>query len=1106
MRDDLAGALIDDGASRSGHHRQGRSAWMLALAAITLLASLVTLTPAGAANEPADAGDSATDAETQNEAEPDSAPSGLQVVRYAGSDAYALSIEVAQALVDLNGGSSAWVVLASGEHWAHAAVAAPLAASLGAPVVLVPPGGLQSPTARPELVELLRSAGVRRVVLVGDPEGLPNHEPSVLFGLGMLPRNVERVWGDSPAAVSVAVAQRLGEPAEFGALGRTVIVASDQSAVDAVAVGPLAAAGPHPILLTAPSELHADVEGFLAAHDVDHVVIAGGLLSVGSAVEEAIEATGASVTRLAGSDRHHTAVLAMDLLAAAPACADTEIDTVGLAPAEWPEFAITVGALLGQQCIPLLFTDGDRLAPVTQNHLYLHRHRTGIEPRWHLIGDEVTIDPAAIQHPPVRMATVADNPDGDGQHIVVLDEHHQPTHYLLDAGFSGITDVRWTSDHTALTFTGILGGTPLAHAQVEYLAWGAPADVDDGIRNSYVLDLRSGTARLQPSVPTWLQWPDSSWYVPLIQDGWIDPVPSPGREYIVFRGPTEDHAGHSLFAFHVDSGEVRQLTHNATDDTHHVVSANWLADGRRLIYTHVTIAQLDNPGPQADTTEEKRAQAYARPAAFGSECDNAPQQRAHVLDVATGQTDPLPHGSYLVNEPFQFSPDGRFVAIKSHQAYKFAPEHADALSFELWRCSHDGVGTPSISVYDISGPRPRAASGASLSGYDPTWSPDSSYLAFRAQAGRHAGHSLYALEVESGDVAQITDNQSNEHHHMAQQWLPTGNRLLYTVQSIAELKAGGCGGLSPSQEQPSGVPHIAAHIVHVESRRSAQLKFDGFIVDGGYESGFDLSPDGDHLAFPSGSGYVFYDRRGPCRYRSEDPIKLNVFDVSASEPQAVATEAMHSTGWGWSPNGRYLAYDRNTVIDGVDRTVEEDHLILDTETDTIWQIDAESLFGVAVDLSDVEWSDDSERRLYLAYDWSGPALAVTPVIARVAARELLPLELKTDIRSSLRAAGFSPDGLQVLIEDWGAENDWWGSLRSDSLSSKSGLLYLNDVASDGALVGVYDLYAATEVAAPVLSNPPRSRHTTSWFRFRVEWTVRGIFAAGEHSLYTSPYS
>ena len=36
------------------------------------------------------------------------------MVRYDGSDPYAMSIEVAQAQVDSNGGASEWVVLASG--------------------------------------------------------------------------------------------------------------------------------------------------------------------------------------------------------------------------------------------------------------------------------------------------------------------------------------------------------------------------------------------------------------------------------------------------------------------------------------------------------------------------------------------------------------------------------------------------------------------------------------------------------------------------------------------------------------------------------------------------------------------------------------------------------------------------------------------------------------------------------------------------------------------------------------------------------------------------------------------------------------------------------
>ena len=50
----------------------------------------------------------------------------MEVVRYTGSDQYELSLAVAQALVDADGGTSEWVVLASGESWADAATDRPI--------------------------------------------------------------------------------------------------------------------------------------------------------------------------------------------------------------------------------------------------------------------------------------------------------------------------------------------------------------------------------------------------------------------------------------------------------------------------------------------------------------------------------------------------------------------------------------------------------------------------------------------------------------------------------------------------------------------------------------------------------------------------------------------------------------------------------------------------------------------------------------------------------------------------------------------------------------------------------------------------------------------
>ena len=568
----------------------------------------------------------ATDSAASTDA-PD--PDSLEVVRYSAADRYELSLDLAGALVAASGGSSEWVVLASGESWADAAVAGPLAASLGAPVILVPAGGLQTPTGRPDLVEFLRSVGLRRVLIVGSSEALPNHEPSVLFGLGMLPRNIERVHGDDPVSTAVAVAQRIGAPAELAGLGRTVIVASDRSVADAVALGPLAAAGPFPLLLNPSDVLHPDVAGFLASHEIEHVVLAGGPDAVGTAVEQAIRDAGATVTRLAGMDRYHTAVLAMDLLAEIPGCAGTVLDNVGLALADRPHLAMTAGRLLGPRCIPLLFTDADRLAPVTQNHLYLYRHRTGIDPSWHLIGDEVTIDPAAIEHPPVRMATVADNPDGDGQHIVVLDEHHQARHYLLDAGFDEVVQVRWAADRSVIAFTGIRDGDWL----------------------SYDLNVRSGAVQRRSPLADWL--------APLIRDGWVDPRPSPDRAFVVFRAPAQEDAGHSLFSLNVDSGDVQRLTDNEASDVHHVVSppgsrnAIWLSDGRRLIYTFQDSAQS------------------------ASGCSDIPMSQAHIVDVETGVGHRIEFDGYAIGDALQLSPDGTHLVVQSYPSYELAPAQDD---------------------------------------------------------------------------------------------------------------------------------------------------------------------------------------------------------------------------------------------------------------------------------------------------------------------------------------------------------------------------------------------------------------------------------------------
>ena len=537
------------------------------VAAICLAASVLPISNAGATAEP-DVGD------IEGAAEANVTANGVEVVRLWSPDRYGTSLAVARELVRLRGGRAEAVVLASGESWADAAVAGPLAASLSAPVLLVPPGGLQTSAARPDLVEFLRSAGTRRVVILGSPDVLPNHEPSVLFGLGMLPRNIERVHSDDPVEMSIAVAARIGAPTEFAELGRTVIIASDSSVADAVAVGPLAAAGPFPLLLTGPDALDPRITAYLAEHDVANVVLVGGTAAIAPAVQEALEAADITVTRLAGGDRADTSRLAAELFEQLTSddlgCASGPA-RIGLAPAQRPKLALTAGPLLGALCAPLRFTDSDRLPPAVHNDLFLAYSRTsGAELHVFESASVLPDDVLDVAVPPVRIAAWKLTPGviaGESQAtLIVSDGSEQPRSY----------------PETAVTIPTPSGGRPAPTPQ-----WGPRgrflAYRDLATHGLFVLDTDNGgiaQARYGDLVPEVLEESGLSWSPDgsrLLFSGIIEDE-STLNEYYGVLDPPEFTA--EVLLYDVRSQDVTRVTHNRGTD----LPLSWSPDGSRFLY------------------------------------------------------------------------------------------------------------------------------------------------------------------------------------------------------------------------------------------------------------------------------------------------------------------------------------------------------------------------------------------------------------------------------------------------------------------------------------------------------------------------------------------
>ena len=291
--------------------------------------------------------------------------SDVSVERYGGADRYATSLVVAEAFAAEAGGSLSSVVLVSGERWRDAVVAAAVAGTLGAPVLMTPPGEL-----RGDALGFLERVGVSNAVVVGPEGGGGAHgsgrgvEAAVLAGLAGAGISAERVAGADRFATSVAAAREV-TPGVMAGLGRTVIVASADVFADALVAGPFAARGVHPVLLSPPDELPSEVASFLGTSGIEHVVLMGGTAALSTSVESAIKGLGVSVTRLAGTTRYDTAVKAAELVtglyrsSAGEDCFTT--GTIGIARARVPFDSFSAAPLLGRLCAPLVLADPEQI-------------------------------------------------------------------------------------------------------------------------------------------------------------------------------------------------------------------------------------------------------------------------------------------------------------------------------------------------------------------------------------------------------------------------------------------------------------------------------------------------------------------------------------------------------------------------------------------------------------------------------------------------------------------------------------------------------------------------------------------------------------------------
>ncbi len=320
-----------------------RTAWQRCrVGALALLLAAAVLSPLAS---PSGAG--ATDAVT--------------LERIWGTDRYETSLAIVERFVAEAGGRIDAAVVVPGTDWRDAVIAAGLAGSLNAPVLLSPPSGLDTAA-----LDVLETAGVVQVVVI---DGAGSLNAAALEGLRRRFDSVELLSSSDPSELSAMAARRAGSAGRLKQLGRTAVLASAEVFVDAMTAGPIAWRGQHPVLLTPPGALASSVAAATAELDVEHVVVMGGASALSQQVVDSLIAAKISFTRIGGATRFDTARVLAGFIEGAYAsgpggrCFDRR--ATGVATARSPYDALSAAPLLGRRCSPLLLSDISRADPST---------------------------------------------------------------------------------------------------------------------------------------------------------------------------------------------------------------------------------------------------------------------------------------------------------------------------------------------------------------------------------------------------------------------------------------------------------------------------------------------------------------------------------------------------------------------------------------------------------------------------------------------------------------------------------------------------------------------------------------------------------------------
>jgi putative cell wall-binding protein len=214
--------------------------------------------------------------------------------RVGGADRIATAVAVSQNAF----GGAETVVIARADDYADALAGAPLAASVGGPLLLT--GSRSLPR---QVADEIARLGATRAIILGGARAVGERVADDLREAGVRP---QRVPGRNRYDTARLVAGRLGTDEVYLTLGQHPD--PGRAWADAIAVSGLAASQRRPILLTKPTALPPETAQALREGAVRTVTVVGGERAIPAAVARAARGADRVVGRVGGGTRYETSV------------------------------------------------------------------------------------------------------------------------------------------------------------------------------------------------------------------------------------------------------------------------------------------------------------------------------------------------------------------------------------------------------------------------------------------------------------------------------------------------------------------------------------------------------------------------------------------------------------------------------------------------------------------------------------------------------------------------------------------------------------------------------------------------------------------------------